>query len=71
MTNIEAFNKFFNNPPFEDTNCSYPCNRTPCVLCEWWNREYTGPIKEESKPFKIFITPPMGVTRAIIDLNMK
>lgn len=70
MTNREVFIKIFDNPLFEDWHCVTPCMGTPCASCEWWDEEYTS--SEEKKPlFKIFITPPMGVTRAVVDLNMK
>ena len=75
MTNKEVFDKIFNKPIFEDWRCKDCVRRgrlTPCGACDWWDKEYTGSVFEEKKPpFKIFITPPMGVTRAVVDLNMK
>lgn len=75
MTNKEAFDKFFDNSIFEDWRCKECVRRgclTPCGACDWWDKEYTGSVFEEKKPpFKIFITPPMGITRAVVDLNIK
>ena len=62
MTNKEAFDKFFDNSFFEDWRCKDCVRRdclTPCGACDWRDKEYAGPIKEESKPFKIFISQPM------------
>lgn len=62
MTNKEVFDKFFDNSIFEDWRCKDCVRReclTPCGTCDWWDKEYAGSIKEESKPFKIFISQPM------------
>lgn len=72
MTNREIFTKIFNNPTFKDNSCEKSCIGIPCGLCSWWDMEYTGSVFEEKKPpFKVFINPPIGVTRAVVDLNMK
>lgn len=62
MTNKEAFTEFFDNFLFEDWRCKDCVRRdclTPCGACDWWDKEYVGSIKKESKPFKIFISQPM------------
>ena len=46
-TNRDKFFEVFGDRNYKHPNCNVACELTPCCDCDWWDKEYVEPEKEE------------------------